>query len=71
MRRRLAEEGHSYRALLSHVRRQQALDALKTDVRLEDLAEVLGYSEARSLRRATRRWFGAPPSALRRPNNKQ
>ncbi len=71
LRRRLAEEGYSYRALLNHVRRRQALDALKTNVRLEDLAEVLGYSEARSLRRATRRWFGAPPSALRRPNNRE
>jgi AraC-like DNA-binding protein len=38
------------------------------EVGLEDLAAGLGYSEARSLRRATRRWFGAPPSALRRPS---
>jgi AraC-like DNA-binding protein len=66
LRRRLAEEGHSYRGLLSHVRQQQTLAALKAEVGLEDLAEGLGYSEARSLRRATRRWFGAPPSALRR-----
>ena len=67
LRRRLAEEGHSYRGLLSHVRQQQTLAALKAEVGLEDLAEGLGYSEARSLRRATRRWFGASPSALRGP----
>lgn len=66
LRRRLAEEGHSFRGLLSHVRQQQTLAALKAEVGLEDLAAGLGYSEARSLRRATRRWFGAPPSALRR-----
>lgn len=65
LRRRLTEEGHSYRGLLSHVRQQQTLAALKAEVGLEDLAEGLGYSEARSLRRATRRWFGASPSALR------
>ncbi len=66
LRRRLSEEGHSYRGLLSHVRQQQALAALKAEIGLEDLAEGLGYSEARSLRRATRRWFGAPPSELRK-----
>lgn len=67
LRRRLAEEGHSYRGLISHVRQQQTLAALKASIGLEDLAEGLGYSEARSLRRATRRWFGAPPSELRKP----
>ncbi len=66
LRRRLAEEGYSYRALIGHVRQQQTLAALKGEVGLEDLAAGLGYSEARSLRRATRRWFGAPPSTLRR-----
>ena len=68
LRRRLAEEGHSFRGLLGHVRQQQTLAALKGEVGLEDLAVGLGYSEARSLRRATRRWFDAPPSALRRPS---
>jgi AraC-like DNA-binding protein len=66
LRRRLAEEGHSFRGLLGHVRQQQTLAALKAEVGLEDLAAGLGYSEARSLRRATRRWFGAPPSELRK-----
>ncbi len=66
LRRRLADEGQSYRALIAHVRQQQALAALKSETGLEDLAAGLGYSEARSLRRATRRWFGAPPSQLRR-----
>ena len=66
LRRRLSEEGHSYRGLLSQVRQQQALAALKAQIGLEDLAEGLGYSEARSLRRATRRWFGAAPSELRK-----
>lgn len=66
LRRRLAEEGHSFRDLVSHVRQEQTLAALKTEVGLEDLAASLGYSEARSLRRATRRWFGASPSALRK-----
>jgi AraC-like DNA-binding protein len=66
LRRRLAEEGQSYRGLVGHVRQQQTLAALRAEMGLEDLAEGLGYSEARSLRRATRRWFGASPSALRR-----
>jgi len=65
LRRRLADEGQSYRALIAHVRQQQALAALKSETGLEDLAAGLGYSEARSLRRATRRWFGTPPSRLR------
>jgi AraC-like DNA-binding protein len=65
LRRRLADEGHSFRGLLGNVRQQQTLAALKAEMGLEDLAQGLGYSEARSLRRATQRWFGASPSALR------
>jgi AraC-like DNA-binding protein len=67
LRRRLSDEGYSFRGLVSHVRQQQTLSALRAKVGLEDLAVELGYSEARSLRRATRRWFGASPSALRKP----
>lgn len=70
LRRRLADEGQSYRALIGQVRQQQALAALKTEVGLEDLAAGLGYSEARSLRRATHRWFGAAPSQLRAPEGR-
>lgn len=65
LRRRLADEGQSYRGLIAQVRQQQALSALRGEAGLEDLAAGLGYSEARSLRRATRRWFGASPSQLR------
>ena len=71
LRRRLTEEGHSFRELLGHVRQQQTLAALKAEMGLEDLAAGLGYSEARSLRRATRRWFGASPSVLRGRSGKR
>lgn len=69
LRRRLAEEGQSFRGLQSYVRQQQVLAAMKAEGGFEDVAEGLGYSEARSLRRATRRWFGVPPSVLRKLKN--
>lgn len=65
LRRRLMVEGSSFRAIKADVRRALLADGLASDRRLEDLAEDVGFSEARSLRRVAARWFGAPPSAVR------
>lgn len=58
LQRQLEEAGFTFRDLLDQVRQEQALQhqgALKA----EALAERLGYSDARALRRARRRWAGA------------
>ncbi|WP_192804784.1 AraC family transcriptional regulator ligand-binding domain-containing protein [Rhodococcus erythropolis] len=57
LRRRLAEEGTSYRQIAEDVRRTIATDLLyKHRLSKAVVAERLGYRDASSLRRAARRW---------------
>ncbi|MEQ1569637.1 MAG: helix-turn-helix domain-containing protein [Myxococcota bacterium] len=56
--RRLAELGTTFRAELDRVRASMARDA--ADRGPDAVAELLGYSDTRALRRARRRW-GTPP----------
>lgn len=66
LRRRLAEAGASFRTISSDLRRQAASTRLATGDSLDDIAAQLGFSDARSLRRACRGWFGMSPAAYRR-----
>lgn len=66
LRRRLAEVGTTFRHLASDVRRQAAANLLVTERSLEDIALELGFSDARSLRRACQAWFGMGPADYRR-----
>ncbi|ATQ41012.1 AraC family transcriptional regulator [Caulobacter mirabilis] len=66
LRRRLAEVGTTFRNLASDARRRAAASLLVTERSLEDVAQELGFSDARSLRRACRAWFGATPAEYRR-----
>ncbi len=60
LRRKLTVEGTNYRRILSQVRFALATDYLNQGVlRLEDIAERLGYSEVSSLTGAYRRWRAA------------
>ncbi|MBH9341319.1 helix-turn-helix domain-containing protein [Pseudomonas aeruginosa] len=59
LRRRLAEEGTTYRAVLDLVRRDRARQLLRNEcLRIEDIAERLGYMDTSSFRHAFRRWTG-------------
>lgn len=71
LRRRLSEAGATFRELCSDVRRQGAASLLATDRGLEDVAAELGFSDARSLRRACRAWFGMTPAEYRRSRTRQ
>ncbi|WP_204249020.1 AraC family transcriptional regulator [Nocardia arizonensis] len=67
LRRRLIEEGSSYRRILDEVRRglaEQLLD--ETRLSVGEIAERLGYAETAAFTHAFRRWTGAPPRAHRR-----
>jgi AraC-like DNA-binding protein len=66
LRRRLREEGSSYRELLDEIRFGLARDYL-TDTRLplEEISELLGYSEAGNFSHAFRRWSGQSPRLYR------
>lgn len=64
LRRRLAAEQHSYRAICDDLRRELAVASV-SDGResLDELAARLGFSEASALHRAFRRWTGLTPGS--------
>lgn len=66
LRRRLAAEGSSYRQILDEARLQRAQALLeRTPLSTEQIAELLGYADASSLRQAFRRWTGLSMQAYR------
>ncbi len=66
LRRRLVEEGTSFRELLVEVRRDRAEQMLATNVSIETMARRLGYAETASFTHAFTRWTGLSPSQFRR-----
>lgn len=66
LQRRLADEGASFATLVDNVRRQTAQRYLRdTDISLEHLTRLLGYSEQSVLTRSCRRWFSSSPTSYR------
>jgi AraC-like DNA-binding protein len=67
LRRRLADEGATYQELLDEVRCRIAIDYLSsTTLSTQDIAELLGFSEATNFRRAFLRWTQRTPLSYRR-----
>jgi AraC-like DNA-binding protein len=67
LQRRLKAEHSSFEAIREEVRKETALRFLsETRIPLAQLAGMLGLSEQSALARSCRRWFGVPPSRLRR-----
>lgn len=68
LRRRLAEEGQSFQALLDECRMQFAALEFRTrrQLSLSDMAFRLGYSEHSTFSRAFARWSGMAPQEYRR-----
>jgi len=68
LRRKLGAEGTSYKQILCDVRKQLALKYLReTRLGVDDIALLLGFSDASSFRQAFRRWTDKNPSDFR-PN---
>ena len=66
LKRRLQEEGVSYRMLLAEVRGRQANELLADGtLSLTQIAERMGFSDLSSFSQAYKRWFGVAPSAGR------
>jgi AraC-like DNA-binding protein len=66
LKRRLADQGTSFSAVLEGVRHQRALLLLENrQLGLADVAGRLGYSDAANFTRAFRRWTGQTPAAYR------
>ena len=67
LRRKLDQEGTSFRALVEEERRQLALQLLEgSDMKLDELAIHLGYTDTASFTRAVRRWTGQSPGQYRK-----
>jgi AraC-like DNA-binding protein len=67
LRRRLRDEGSSYRALLEETRFGLARQYLSgSELSMEEIATLLGYTEPGTFSHAFRRWSGETPSAWRR-----
>ena len=67
LRRRLLDEGTSYRALCDEAREALAEELLAAPLlAVERIAERLGYANASSFILAFKRWKGQPPQAYRR-----
>jgi AraC-like DNA-binding protein len=65
LQRRLGEEGTRFSDVLDMARRDLALELLADGATIERTALAVGLSGPRALIRATRRWTGMTPDALR------
>ncbi|NUT41229.1 MAG: helix-turn-helix domain-containing protein [Thermoactinospora sp.] len=66
LQRRLAEQGTTWRAELETVRQGRVVRLLQdTDLTVDAVADRVGYSDGRALRRATQRWSGSSPRTVR------
>ncbi len=66
LRRKLDEEGTSFRKLVDELRMEVAVKYLRdTELTVDDIAHLLGFSEAAIFRRAFRRWTGRSPREFR------
>jgi AraC-like DNA-binding protein len=67
LRRRLAEEGTSFRTLTNDVRATLAAELLsQVGLTVEQVARRLGYAETAAFNHAFSRWYGVAPNAYRR-----
>ncbi|WP_369975620.1 AraC family transcriptional regulator ligand-binding domain-containing protein [Xanthomonas bundabergensis] len=66
LRRRLGAQSVGYRALRDAALYERAQDLLKNSgMRVADVAQAVGYADARTFRRAFQRWSGTSPKAFR------
>ena len=71
LRRKLREEGTSFRELVDQLRMDMAIKYLRdTDLTVEAISESLGFSDAANFRQAFRRWTNAAPQAYRNISGK-
>lgn len=67
LRRKLEDEGTSFRDIVDAERQQLAVQLLQgTRMKLDEIALQLGYGDTASFTRAFRRWFGQAPGEYRK-----
>ncbi len=66
LHRHLAREGSTYQGILDDLRRRLAIEFLEnTRMRVDEVAERVGFSDATGFRRAFRKWTGESPTYYR------
>lgn len=66
LHRRMEEEGVDYRGLVADIKKNLALEHLREGIlTVEEIAHVLGFSDASNFRRAFVAWTGKTPSEVR------
>lgn len=66
LRRALKQENTSFQKIFDEVREKLAIEYLKTpNLTLDDIAYLVGFSDAGNFHRAFKKWTGKPPSAFR------
>ncbi|MBK5417961.1 AraC family transcriptional regulator [Pseudomonas sp. TH31] len=67
LRRKLAEEGTQFRAILNDTRRDLAMTYIRdTELAFGEIAYLLGFASAEAFQRAFKRWNGQTPGEFRR-----
>jgi len=67
LRRKLEQEGTSFRELIDELRAHAAIKYVRdTDLTIEDIAFALGFSDGAAFRHAFRRWTKSAPHEYRR-----
>ncbi|PWB31519.1 AraC family transcriptional regulator [Pseudomonas sp. SDI] len=67
LRRKLAEEGTQFRAILNDTRRDLAMTYIRdTELAFGEIAYLLGFASAEAFQRAFKRWSGVTPGEFRR-----
>lgn len=71
LRRKLAEEGTQYRAILNDTRRDLAMAYIRdTELAFGEIAYLLGFASAEAFQRAFKRWSGQTPGEFRKAQRK-
>ncbi len=66
LRRRLSRQDSSYREIRDEARYERARDLLlNSELSIAEIADAVGYSDARAFRRAFKRWAGCLPTEFR------
>jgi AraC-like DNA-binding protein len=66
LRRRLAEEGHTFSGLFQDFRKQRATQMVtQRDIPFKSIAAKMGYSDKTAFHRAFKRWTGMTPAQYR------
>ncbi|WP_390615357.1 AraC family transcriptional regulator [Maricurvus nonylphenolicus] len=67
LRRKLSDEGTTYRDVVADFRKSLALDYLEsTDFTMDEIADLLGYGDTSNFSRAFRAWTSESPAHYRR-----